>query len=46
MDFSAIIEAVGKFFNSGVGFALVWAGIDKIERNTRPMKNAKGVAFV
>ena len=27
MDFSAIIQAVGKFFNSGFGFALVWAAV-------------------
>ena len=27
MDASGIIEAVGKFLNSGFGFALVWAGM-------------------
>jgi len=27
MDASGIIEAVGKFLNSGFGFALVWAGL-------------------
>jgi len=27
MDVNAIIEAVGKFFNSGFGFAVIWAGM-------------------
>ena len=27
MDVSGIIEALGKFFNSGIGFALIWAGM-------------------
>ncbi len=25
MDVNAILEALGQFFNSGVGFALIWA---------------------
>ena len=27
MDFSEWIEGAGKFLNSGIGFALVWAGM-------------------
>ncbi len=27
MDVNGIIEAVGKFFNSSIGFALVWAAM-------------------
>ena len=27
MDVTAILEAIGKFFNSGVGFALIWAAM-------------------
>ena len=27
MDFNGLIEGAGKFFNSGIGFALVWAGL-------------------
>ena len=27
MDFSEWIEGAGKFLNSGIGFALVWAGL-------------------
>mgnify|MGYP006287856121 FL=1 len=27
MDFNGLIEGAGKFLNSGIGFALVWAGM-------------------
>ena len=27
MDITAIIEAIGRFFNSSVGFALIWAAM-------------------
>ena len=27
MDVNAILEALGQFFNSGVGFALIWAAM-------------------
>jgi len=27
MDFNGLIESAGKFLNSGIGFALVWAGM-------------------
>lgn len=27
MDFNAVFEAIGSFFNSGLGFALIWAAM-------------------